>query len=80
MTRDVSIHTDSIVNENAKPNRIHIDEYDNMYLTIDPQTENADLRAIINEIPSLSVNEQGQVTANGTTIKKVYLNGKEISL
>ena len=80
MTRDVSIHTDSIVNENAKPNRIHIDEYDNMYLTIDPQTENADLREIINDIPGLSVNDQGQVTANGTTVKKVYLNGTEISL
>ncbi|MBR5934795.1 MAG: M56 family metallopeptidase [Bacteroidaceae bacterium] len=80
MTRDVSIHTDSIVNDNAKPNRIHIDEYDNMYLTIDPQTENADLREIINDIPGLSVNDQGQVTANGTTVKKVYLNGTEISL
>ena len=80
MTRDVSIHTDSIVHEDAKPNIIHIDEYDNMYLTIDPQTENADLKEIINDIPGLSVNDQGQVTVNGTTVKKVYLNGTEISL
>ena len=71
---------DSIVNENAKPNRIHIDEYDNMYLTVNQQTEDTDLKEIIDYIPGFSIDGQGQVTADGTTIRKVFLNGKEISL
>ena len=81
LSRDVVLHTgiDS-VKEDYKPNMIHIDEYDNMYLTVNQQTEDTDLKEIIDYIPGFSIDEQGQVTADGTTIRKVFLNGKEISL
>jgi hypothetical protein len=51
-----------------------------MYLTVNQQTEDTDLKEIIDYIPGFSIDEQGQVTADGTTIRKVFLNGKEISL
>ena len=66
--------------EYDKPNRVHIDEYDNLFLIIGQQAENADLREIINELPGVSVNEQGLVTVNGKKVRKVYLNGNEINL
>ena len=80
MNRTVSVKSNDDGTENTKPNRVHIDEYDNMFLIIDQPTENADIREIINELPGVSVNDQGQVTANGTTVRKVYLNGNEIDL
>lgn len=80
MNRTVSVKSNDDGTENTKPNRVHIDEYDNMFLIIDQPTENADIREIIKELPGVSVNDQGQVTANGTTVRKVYLNGEEISL
>jgi hypothetical protein len=81
ISRDNYIITSGRIDEDPKPNRVHVDEYDNMYITVDsealPQT---DIKAMISEISFISVDEQGQVTVNGANVRKIYLNGKEISL
>ena len=66
--------------EYAKPNRVHIDEYDNMFVVTEQPAEGTDLREIINGLPGVSVDQQGLVTVNGKKVRKVYLNGDEIEL
>ena len=66
--------------EYAKPNRVHIDEYDNMFVITEQPAEGTDLREIINGLPGVSVDQQGLVTVNGKKVRKVYLNGDEIEL
>jgi len=64
----------------AKPNRVHIDEYDNMFVTTEKPTDETGLRDIIIGLPGVSVDEQGLVTVNGKEVRKVYLNGDETDL
>ena len=66
--------------EYDKPNRVHIDEYDNMFVTTEQPTDETGLREIINGLPGVSVDQQGLVTVNGRKVRKVYLNENEISL
>lgn len=66
--------------EYDKPNRVHIDEYDNMFVTTEQPTDETGLREIINGLPGISVDQQGLVTVNGRKVRKILLNGDEISL
>ncbi|MBO7436768.1 MAG: M56 family metallopeptidase [Bacteroidaceae bacterium] len=81
ITRDNYIITSGRIDEDPKPNRVHVDEYDNMYITIDsealPQT---DIKALITEIHDISVDEEGQVTVKGNRIKKIFVNETQVSL
>ena len=66
--------------EYDKPNRVHIDEYDNMFVITGQPTDETGLREIINGLPGISVDEQGQVTVNGRKVRKILLNGDETDL
>lgn len=66
--------------EYAKPNRVHIDEYDNMFVTTEQPTDETGLREIINGLPGVSVDQQGLVTVNGRKVRKILLNGDETDL
>ena len=66
--------------EYDKPNRVHIDEYDNMFVTTEQPTDETGLREIINGLPGISVDQQGLVTVNGRKVRIILLNGDEISL
>ena len=66
--------------EYDKPNRVHIDEYDNMFVTTEQPTDETGLREIINGLPGVSVDQQGLVTVNGRKVRKVLLNGDETDL
>lgn len=66
--------------EYDKPNRVHIDEYDNMFVTTEQPTDETGLREIINGLPGISVDQQGLVTVNGRKVRKILLNGDETDL
>ena len=66
--------------EYDKPNRVHIDEYDNMFVTTEQPTDETGLREIINGLPGVSVDQQGLVTVNGRKVRKILLNGDETDL
>lgn len=81
ISRNIVFEKNDSINENSKPNRIHIDEYDNMFIIVDEEkAQETDIKALITGIPGISVDEEGHVTSNDTKVKKVYLNGKEVSL
>jgi cell division protein YceG involved in septum cleavage len=39
-------------------------------------TENATIKDIVNRLPGAKIDENGNVTVNGKTVKKILINGK----